>query len=54
MALNRRHHAVVTNLEWDAVRLLQWHREQAGTIDRALEEVKNGLAAERRIDSRDG
>jgi len=42
---DRHHHAVVTNLDWDAVRLLQWHREKAGTVEHAHDELKNGLAA---------
>ena len=42
---DRHYHAVVTNLDWDAVRLLQWHREKAGTVEHAHDELKNGLAA---------
>ncbi len=42
---DRHHHAVVSNLDWDAVRLLQWHREKAGTVEHAHDEFKNGLAA---------
>ena len=42
---DRHHHAVVTNLDWDAVRLLQWHREGAGTVEHVHDELKNGLAA---------
>lgn len=42
---DRHYHAVVTNLPWDAPRLLQWHREKAGTIEHAHDELKNGLAA---------
>jgi hypothetical protein len=41
---DRHHHAVVTNLEWDGGRLLQWHREKAGTVEHVHDEVKNGLA----------
>ena len=41
---DRRHYAVVTNLDWDASRLLQWHREKAGTVEHAHDELKNGLA----------
>ncbi len=40
---DRMHHAVVTNLEWDGARLLDWHREKAGTIEHVHDEVKNGL-----------
>ena len=32
---DRHHHAVVSNLAWDAVRLLPWHREKAGTVEHA-------------------
>ena len=42
---DRHHHAVVTNLDWGAVRLLQWHREKAGTVEHVHDELKNGLAA---------
>lgn len=41
---DRHHHAVVTNLTWEAPRLLAWHREKAGTIEHVHDEVKNGLA----------
>jgi hypothetical protein len=40
---DRHHHAVVTNLEWAGERLLQWHREKAGTIEHVHDEVKNAL-----------
>ena len=40
---DRHHHAVVTNLEWDGARLLDWHREKAGTIEHVHDEIKNGL-----------
>ena len=36
---------MVSNLDWDAVRLLPWHREKAGTVEHAHDELKNGLAA---------
>ena len=39
----RHHHAVVTNLDWDGAKLLNWHREKAGTIEHVHDEVKNGL-----------
>ena len=42
---DRHHHAVVTNLEWQAPRLLEWHREKAGTVEHVHDELKNGLAA---------
>jgi hypothetical protein len=42
---DRHHFAVVTNLEWDGGRLLEWHRLKAGTIEHVHDELKNGLAA---------
>jgi hypothetical protein len=41
---DRHHHAVVTNLDWDGAKLLNWHREKAGTIEHVHDEVKNALA----------
>lgn len=41
---DRHHHAVVTNLDWAGGKLLDWHREKAGTIEHVHDEVKNGLA----------
>ena len=41
---DRHHHAVVTNLPWDGAKLLDWHREKAGTIEHVHDEVKNALA----------
>lgn len=41
---DRHHYAVVTNLDWDGARLINWHREKAGTIEHVHDEVKNGLA----------
>jgi len=41
---DRHHHAVVTNLDWDGGKLLNWHREKAGTVEHVHDEVKNGLA----------
>jgi hypothetical protein len=40
---DRKHHAVVTNLKWEGARLLDWHREKAGTIEHTHDEVKNEL-----------
>jgi len=40
---DRHHHAVVTNLDWEGAKLLNWHREKAGTIEHVHDEVKNGL-----------
>lgn len=42
---DRLHFAVVTNLDWDAAKLLRWQREKAGTIEHAHDELKNGLGA---------
>jgi hypothetical protein len=40
-----KHFAVRSNLwEWDGARLLQWHREKAGTIEHVHDVVKNELA----------
>jgi len=41
---DRHHHAVLTNLQWDGARLLNWHREKAGTVEHVHDEVKNALA----------
>jgi hypothetical protein len=41
---DRHHHAVVTNLEWDGAKLLNWHREKAGTVEHVHDEIKNALA----------
>src|SRR5450759_3231646 len=40
---DRHHHAVLTNLNWAGDRLLNWHREKAGTIEHVHDEVKNAL-----------
>lgn len=40
-----RYFAVVTNMNWDAERLLRWHREKQGTIEHAHGYLKNDLAA---------
>jgi hypothetical protein len=42
---DRSHHAVVTNLDYKGGRLLNWHREKAGTVEHVHDELKNGLAA---------
>jgi hypothetical protein len=42
---DRLHFAVVTNLDWDGERLIEWHRQKAGTIEHVHDELKNGLAA---------
>lgn len=41
-----KHFAVVTNIrEWNAGRLIEWHREKAGTIEGVHDVMKNELAA---------
>jgi hypothetical protein len=40
---DRHFHAVLTNLKWEGGRLLDWHREKAGTIEHVHDEVKNEL-----------
>lgn len=41
---DRHHYAVITNLDWEGAKLLNWHREKAGTVEHVHDEVKNGLA----------
>jgi len=40
---DRHYHAVVTNQTMDGGRLLDWHREKAGTVEHMHDEVKNEL-----------
>jgi hypothetical protein len=41
-----KHFAVVSNVwDWDTKRLLEWHREKAGTIEAIHDVLKNELAA---------
>ncbi len=40
---DRRHYAVITNLDYRGDRLLDWHRQKAGTIEHVHDEIKNGL-----------
>lgn len=40
---DRRHFAVLTNLDWAGEKILQWQREKAGTIEHVHETVKNEL-----------
>jgi hypothetical protein len=40
---DRHYHAVVTNQTMDGARLLEWHREKAGTVEHTHDEVKNQL-----------
>jgi hypothetical protein len=45
---DRKHYAVVSNLwDWAGARLLEWHREKAGTIEHTHDEVKNELGGGR-------
>lgn len=40
---DRHHHAVLSNLHWNGAKLLNWHREKAGTVEHVHDEVKNAL-----------
>jgi len=40
---DRHYHAVVTNRNLEGGRLLDWHREKAGTVEHVHDEVKNWL-----------
>ena len=40
---DRHFHTIVTNRELDGGRLLDWHREKAGTVEHTHDEVKNEL-----------
>jgi len=41
-----RHFAVLSNLwEWKAARLIEWHREKAGTVEMVNDVLKNDLGA---------
>lgn len=52
---DRHYHAVITNQkEMDGARLLQWHREKAGTVEHTHDEVKNELAGGRMPSQRFG
>jgi len=41
---DRHFHAVITNEQTEGGRLLDWHREKAGTVEHTHDEVKNELA----------
>lgn len=41
------YHAIISNMDWEGGRLLNWHREKAGTIEHVHDEIKNGLGAGR-------
>jgi hypothetical protein len=41
-----RHFAALSNIrDWEAVKLIRWHREKAGTIERIHDVMKNDLTA---------
>lgn len=40
---DRHHHSVITNRDLRGDRLLNWHREKAGTIEHVHDEIKNAL-----------
>ena len=41
---DRHFHAVITNADWSGDRVLNWHREKAGTVEHVHDAVKNHLA----------
>jgi hypothetical protein len=42
---DRRHFAVVTNLDWAGDEIIRWHRVKAGTVEHVHDVMKNELAA---------
>jgi hypothetical protein len=40
---DRHHHAVLTNRDLPGDKLLNWHREKAGTVEHVHDEIKNAL-----------
>ncbi len=44
---DRKHFAVVTNRAEDGAKVVEWHREKAGTVEHVHDEMKNELAAGR-------
>jgi len=44
---DRKHFAVVTNRCEDGAKVVEWHREKAGTVEHVHDEMKNDLAAGR-------
>lgn len=44
---DRKHFAVVTNRSERGDRVIEWHREKAGTVEHVRDEIKNALAAGR-------
>jgi len=51
---DRHFHAVITNEKTEGGRLLEWHREKAGTVEHTHDEVKNGLGGGRMPSQRFG
>lgn len=51
---DRHFHAVITNEKTDGGRLLEWHREKAGTVEHTHDEVKNELGGGRMPSQRFG
>lgn len=41
---DRRHFAVVTNLDWEGGKILEWSRKRAGTVEHVHDVMKNELA----------
>jgi hypothetical protein len=41
---DRHFHAVITNRDLPGDKLLEWHREKAGTVEHVHDEIKNWLA----------
>jgi hypothetical protein len=44
---DRKHFAVITNRLEDGAKVIEWHREKAGTVEHVHDEMKNELAAGR-------
>ena len=51
---DRKHFAVVTNRTEDGAKVIEWHREKAGTVEHVHDEMKNELAAARMPSQRFG
>ncbi len=51
---DRHFHAVITNQQTEGGRLLEWHREKAGTVEHTHDEVKNELGGGRMPSQRFG
>jgi hypothetical protein len=44
---DRKHFALITNWTEDGAKVLEWHREKAGSVEHVHDEMKNELAAGR-------